>query len=145
MRKSFRHTLNSLIVILLTALVAACSGGTEPGTQSEIVNRYIDEDRYEEALGVLEGQDPEDPAVLELLEKTHLNYGLHNMNTFDAAEMRTRMNDALRQFAAVLRINPGNDVARAQIEQILQVYETIPERQPEEDVIAELRELGFNP
>ncbi|MEX0639158.1 MAG: hypothetical protein WD094_01755, partial [Balneolaceae bacterium] len=77
------------------------------------------------------------------LEKTHLIYGLYNMQTFDEGEMRTRMNEALRQFTEVLRINPENEMARAQIDQILGVYSTIPNREPEEDVVEGLREVGI--
>jgi hypothetical protein len=116
----------------------------EFNTLEEKVDYLIEQNMYEEALDELENEDIEDPGIRILLEKTHLNYGLHNMNTFDETEMRTRMNDALRQFTEVLRINPQNEVAQNQIRQILQIYDTIPNRQPEDDVIAGLREVGFN-
>jgi tetratricopeptide (TPR) repeat protein len=116
----------------------------EFNTLEEKVDYLIEQNMYEEALDELENEDIEDPGIRVLLEKTHLNYGLHNMNTFDETEMRTRMNDALRQFTEVLRINPQNEVAQNQIRQILQIYDTIPNRQPEDDVIAGLREVGFN-
>jgi hypothetical protein len=116
----------------------------EFNTLEEKVDYLIEQNMYEEVLDELENEDIEDPGIRVLLEKTHLNYGLHNMNTFDETEMRTRMNDALRQFTEVLRINPQNEVAQNQIRQILQIYDTIPNRQPEDDVIAGLREVGFN-
>jgi hypothetical protein len=116
----------------------------EFNTLEEKIDYLIEQNMYGEALDELENEDIEDPGIRVLLEKTHLNYGLHNMNTFDETEMRTRMNDALRQFTEVLRINPQNEVAQNQIRQILQIYDTIPNRQPEDDVIAGLREVGFN-
>ena len=125
--------------------LSACSGERiEYDNLNEKIDYLIEDNRYETALEILDEEDPEDPAVQTLLEKTHLNYALHSMNTFDETEMRTRMNNALRQFTEVLRINPENAVAQNQIEQILQIYDTIPDRQPEEDVIAGLREVGFN-
>jgi len=130
--------------LLVLALITACTNERpEFDSLGEEVDYLIDQDEYDEALNLLSSQDRQDESVQIMLEKTHLNYGLYNMNTFDEREMRTRMNDALRQFTEVLRINPQNSVARTQIDQILQIYETIPDREPEEDVIAGLREIGI--
>lgn len=109
----------------------------------ERIDLLIEQNRYETALEILNSEDKDDPEIRKLLEKTHLNYGLHSMNTFDQTEMRTRMNNALTQFTEVLRLNPINAVAREQIEQILYIYETIPDREPEPEVLEGLRELGF--
>lgn len=130
----------------VTLLLLAGCGNSEQqfGSIDEEIDFLIEENRYETALERLEGEDRSDPEILQLFEKVHLNYGLHSMNTFDEEEMRTRMNRALRQFTEVLRINDANVVARNQIEQILGVYETIPNRQPDEDVIEGLREVGFS-
>jgi hypothetical protein len=108
------------------------------------IDRLIEANEYETALELLRNMDTDDSEVRLQLEKTHLNYGLHSMNTFDQTEMRTRMNNALTQFTEVLRINPDNNVAREQIEQIMTIYETIPNRQPEPEVLEGLREVGFN-
>ena len=136
-----------LILILLVVIVAGCGNGNElpPGTLDEKVDRYIEQDRYEEALRLLDGEDREDPEVRLLLEKTHLNYALNSMSTFDAGEMRTRMNTALIQFVEVLKINPENSVARNQIQQILGVYDTMPDRGPEPEAVNALQEVGINP
>lgn len=108
------------------------------------IELLIEQDEYESALSVLENEDREDPEVQRLLEKTHLNYGLNSMNTFDESEMRSRMNNALVQFTEVLRINPNNSVAREQIDQIMGVYATIPDRAPEDHVLEGLREVGMD-
>jgi tetratricopeptide (TPR) repeat protein len=131
---------------ILTTSFIACNSDEIPEFNSldEKIDYLIEQNRYEDALNELQNEDSENPEIRVLLEKTHLNYGLHNMNTFDETEMRTRMNEALRQFTEVLRINPANEVAQNQISQILQIYDTIPDRQPEDDVIAGLREVGFN-
>lgn len=129
--------------IMVLSILTACSNErTEFDTLEEEVDYLIKHDEYDHALDLLSSEDREDESVKVLLEKTHLNYGLYNMNTFDEREMRTRMNEALRQFTEVLRINPQNSIARTQIDQILQIYETIPDREPEEDVIEGLREIG---
>jgi len=139
------HEIKSLSVLLIPVLLlAACSNDrTEHDNIEERIDYLIEDDRYEDALEALENEDRNDPEIRTLLEKTHLNYGLHNMNTFDETEMRTRMNEALRQFTEVLKINENNDMARNQINQILQIYDTIPDRQPEEDVLEGLREVGY--
>ncbi len=141
----YQHIVSRFIAMTMLIALSACSSDRiEYDNLNEKIDYLIEDNRYETALDILEEEDPDDPDIRTLLEKTHLNYGLHSMNTFDETEMRTRMNNALRQFTEVLRINPENDVAQNQIEQILQIYDTIPDRQPEEDVIAGLREIGFN-
>lgn len=105
----------------------------------------IGENRYEEALDLLKSEDTDNQEIQLLLEKTHLNYGLNSMSTFDAGQMRTRMNNALIQFAEVLKINPENEVARNQISQILGVYDTMPNRGPDPEAVEALSEAGIEP
>jgi hypothetical protein len=137
-------------VFLLAGLFVACG---QPDTEftadenlpiDQQVEQLIENNQYDTALSLLEGEDRNDPEIATLLERTHLNYGLHSMNTFDETEMRTRMNNALVQFTEVLRINENNVVAREQIEQIMMIYGTIPDREPEPDVLEGLREVGFD-
>ena len=134
------------LISLIAITLLSCSQTDDPQFESinEQIDYMIDQNRYEEALDYLDESTSDERERNRLREKVHLNYGLYSMNTFDEDEMRTRMNDALRQFIRVLEINSDNDVARTQIDQILQVYETIPDRQPEDDVQEGLREVGFN-
>jgi hypothetical protein len=137
------------LLLILPFLFLACSGSdndqlNENLTLSEQIDRLIENNRYEAALDLLTDEDRGDTEIRTLLEKTHLNYGLHSMNTFDQTEMRTRMNNALVQFTEVLRLNPDNSFAREQITQIMAIYSTIPNREPEPEVLEGLREVGFN-
>jgi len=139
----------SILSILLLALIFKACGNDTPYVDSDMpveqqVNILIEQDEYEAALRLLDDESMDSPQIMELREKTHLNYGLHSMNTFDADQMRTRMNNALVQFTEVLKINPRNAVAREQIEQIMGVYATMPDRGPETEVIDGLREVGFD-
>lgn len=135
------------LLISLLILVSAC-GGEDTFDENlpidEQVDMLIEADDYETALTLLEDEDRSDPEIRVLLEKTHLNYGMHSMSTFDADQMRTRMNNALTQFTEVLRLNPDNNVAREQIDQIMGVYATMPDRGPDEDVLEGLRDVGYD-
>ena len=140
-----------LTIICIGALLIFTACGSEDTPQldpnmplNEQVDVLISQNDYEAALALLDDKDRDDPEVQTLLEKTHLNYGLYSMNTFDATEMRTRMNNALTQFTEVLRINPQNTVAREQIVQIMDIYATIPDRSADEEVVEGLREVGFD-
>jgi hypothetical protein len=138
-----------LVVTSLFWLFTSCGNDSSKMVDENLplpqqIDRLIEANEYETALELLLNMDTDDSEVRLQLEKTHLNYGLHSMNTFDQTEMRTRMNNALTQFTEVLRINPDNNVAREQIEQIMTIYETIPNRQPEPEVLEGLREVGFN-
>ncbi len=139
----------SFFSLLLASLLAISCGEKSPSldpnmTVEEQVDILIEQDEYEAALDILASEDQSDPLVNRLREKTHLNYGLHSMNTFDAEQMRTRMNNALVQFTEVLKINPQNSVAHEQIEQIMGVYSTFPDRGPDEEVLEGLREVGYD-
>lgn len=136
------------LLFTISLMIIACSE-SEPESidpnlpLAEQIDLLIEQNRYSTALEILNTEDRNDPEIRNLLEKTHLNYGLHSMNTFDQTEMRTRMNNALSQFTEVLRLNPNNVVAREQIGQILSIYDTIPGREPEPEVLEGLREVGF--
>jgi hypothetical protein len=58
--------------------------------------------------------------------------------------MRDKMNSALRQYIEVLKINPDNEKATSEIEQILDIYSSFPDRSPDADVLEALKQLGFN-
>lgn len=138
----------TISTFLFLFLLISC-GESEPEVTDENlplpekIDQLIQQNEYETALSLLENENQDDPNIQRLQEKTHLNYGLHSMNTFDQTEMRTRMNQALLQFTEVLKINPQNDVARTNINQILSIYQTIPDRQPEAEVLEGLREVGI--
>jgi len=137
------------LITVLGLLVTACGNNTPDIVNEDLplpqkINRLIEANEYETALSLLSEEDRENPEIRLLLEKSHLNYGLHSMNTFDQTEMKTRMNNALTQFTEVLKINPQNRVARDQIEQIMAIYSTIPNRQPDPGVLEGLREVGFD-
>lgn len=142
-------TKRSIIYVFVLSMIFFSCGEESPEQNLDMsfedrVNLMIEQNEYEAALEMLSDEDQDDPQIAQLREKTHLNYGLHSMNTFDETEMRTRMNNALSQFTEVLRINPDNTVAREQIQQILDIYATIPNRSPEEDVMEGLRDVGFD-
>lgn len=137
------------LISLLLVMISACSSDNEPALDPNLplsvqVDLLIDQNRYEDALRLLSGEDREEPEIRLALEKTHLNYALYSMNTFDQTEMRTRMNTALIHFAEVLTLNPNNIVATEQIGQILAIYEMIPDRSPDPEVMERLREVGFD-
>lgn len=136
----------TFISLLVFSIIAfSCSSDIkEPENLNERIDFLIEKNRYEDALALLQNEDRNDDEILLLFEKTHLNYGLHSMNTFNQTEMRTRMNNALIQFIEVLKINQQNDVARTQILQIMDIYSTIPNREPEPHVLEGLRSVGYN-
>jgi tetratricopeptide (TPR) repeat protein len=133
--------MRSFFLIAFTFLFLACSSSDSPESVRSKVDAFIANDEYERALNLLESQESSQE-VRDLMEMAHLNYGMF-LEYRSEDEMRSRMNGALEQFTKVLRINPNNEKAISEIEQILGVYSTIPNRQPDEKVLAELRELGF--
>ena len=140
--------MRSLILLLCAITFINCAQDQQSTpvakTLSQQVDAFIQADEYTDALTLLAQQeDSEEVAMLK--EKTYLNYGLFlEYRDSDTTNMRDKMNGALNQYIEVLKINKDNEKAVSEIEQILGIYSTFPDRQPEESVLADLKELGFN-
>lgn len=135
-----------LSLFVMALLFISCSSNT-PEDVSKRVDQLIANDQYSQALTMLEDLNPNDTdADISLLrEKTHLNYGMYMMvRGPENSTMRDRMTSALEQFIATLNINPKNQQARSQIKKIMGIYNTMPDKSPGEDILSDLRELGFN-
>jgi tetratricopeptide (TPR) repeat protein len=135
-----------LLLSIIALLFISCSSET-PENVSDRVNQLIAEDNYTQALDILENANPEqtEADLPRLKEKTYLNYGLYlEYRGPEDSTMRDRMTSALEQFIEVLKLNPDNDKARQEIRQIMGIYNTMPDKSPGNDIIAELNELGFD-
>ncbi len=148
-----KRLLSILGISVLSISFMSCSSSSEEqnSTLSSTVDialqidKLVAEDKYTEALELLEGQ-PDSPEILALKEMTHLNYGLFlEYRDANVTNMKDKMNNALREYVKVLRINPDNEKAISEIEQILGIYATFGNRAPAEDVVADLEEFGFTP
>ncbi len=135
------------LIFLLSLITFISCSGDQPENLEETVNQLIAEDNYEQALEYIENADSTttDADLERLKEKTHLNYGLYlEYRGPEGSTMRDRMTSALEQYIAVLKINPNNEKATAEIEQIMGIYQTMPDRSPGEDIVNELNKLGFD-
>lgn len=135
-----------LSLLLFITLFIGCSDET-PQDLTKRVNQLIAEDDYQKAITLLEDANPDetDADIPKLKEKTHLNYGLYlEYRGPEDSSMRERMTSALQQYIEVLNINPENQKARAEIKQIMGIYNTMPDKSPGEEILADLRELGFD-
>ncbi|MDR9419897.1 hypothetical protein [Gracilimonas sp.] len=127
-------------LVLSIGLFTACSESSQSLDQQ--VDTLIAEQSFDEALALLEDQEASEE-VTSLKENVHLQHGIYLIYNADPASMRENANNALREFISVLEINPDNEKARAEIQQILNIYRTFPDRQPAQDVLDELEEFGF--
>lgn len=133
-------------LLLLISLFISCSNET-PEDLPKRIDQLIAEDSYEQALNLLNNTDTDETEadLNELKEKTFLNYGLYlEYRGPEDSSMRDRMTSALEQYIEVLSINPQNEKAREEIKQIMGIYNTMPDKSPGEEILTELRELGFD-
>lgn len=131
-------------LLLLSVLFFSCSSSTPEDLSGEI-DRLIAEEEYTRAIELLEKADDgeHEADIPELKEKTYLNYGLYlEYRGPEESSMRDRMTSALEQFIKVLEINPENEKARTEIQQIMGIYETMPGRSPGDKIIEDLQALG---
>ena len=134
-----------LLFFVMISFVA-CSSET-PENLPQRVDQLIAEDNYEEAIDVLEDADADETNtdLTTLREKVHLNYGIFlEYRGTEGTDMRDRMTGALEQYIEVLNINPDNQKAISEIEQIMGIYKTMPDKSPGEDIMEELKNLGFD-
>lgn len=144
--------MKKLFIIAVIVSFTACSQNEESQSNTEIaesaslterIDVLLDNDQYIEAVEILKNEEDSEEVLL-LREKTYLNFGLYlEYRDSNVTNMRDKMNGALRQYIQVLRINPDNEKAITEIEQILGIYSTFPDRSPDPDIMAELEELGF--
>lgn len=136
-----------LISLLTIGLTVACSQSetqnqeAEELTLEQQVEQHISEADFDAAMNAVEEASPENAD--ELKEQIHLRHGIHLIYNSQPAQMRESANNALREFIKVLEINPENEKARAEIDQILAIYRSFPDRQPEQEVLDKLEEMGF--
>jgi tetratricopeptide (TPR) repeat protein len=138
--------MRNFAIFLLIILFMGCSSES-PEDLTKEVDQLIADDNYTQALELINDADPEqtDADIPRLKEKTHLNYGLYlEYRGPEDSDMRERMTSALAHFIEVLKINPQNETARSEIQQIMGIYQTMPDRSPGEDILEELRALGFD-
>lgn len=134
-----------ILIALLVIGASACSQSQEQTSQNLAmqIDALIEKDMYADALNTLEGIEASEE-VATLKEKVHLNYGLYlEYRDSNTTNMRDKMNGALAQYVEVLKLNPDNEKAISEIEQILGIYSTFPDRSPDESIVQELQTLGF--
>lgn len=131
-------------LLLLSVVFVSCSSST-PENLSGRIDRLIAEEEYSRAIELLENADDREHEadIPKLKEKTYLNYGLYlEYRGPEGSSMRDRMTSALEQFIKVLEINPENEKARSEIQQIMGIYETMPDRSPGDEILQDLQALG---
>jgi tetratricopeptide (TPR) repeat protein len=130
-----------LLVLVLLSMVIACSKEEAPQTEQptvdlssmSLVDRviyHIDNAEFDEAFTVIKSADQNDPTVHELLLATHMSYAL-KLTYASLTDQRTRMPEALRHFRRVLELDPGNEQAKAEIEQIEGIYRSLNREIPQ--------------
>mgnify|MGYP006422797449 FL=1 len=110
-------------------------------TAESYINQSIDNDNYDQAITLL-ARHTNLPNYDQLKEKVHLNYGLF-YEYRGGGDMRSRMSLALRQFIKTLQVNSENPKARAEINQIMGVYSTFPNRTPPGGIVDTLQAMGL--
>lgn len=136
-----------LIAFCSLLLFVGCSSSDQPQDLGKAVDQLIAEDNYPTALEQINNADPATTEydLDQLREKTYLNYGLYlEYRGPEESTMRDRMTSALEQYIEVLKINPNNEKARSEIQQIMGIYSTMPDRSPGEEIVSELNSLGFD-
>lgn len=132
--------------LVLVVLFSSCAQQTEPQavTLEEQVAALVEEKKFDDAISLLKSADNNEPAVVALLAKTHLDYGIYIEYDNNDMAMRDKMTGALRQYIEVLKLEPENEKAIAEIDQIIGIYQTMPGRTLPVDILDELKARGLD-
>lgn len=132
-----------MALLVVGALACAQEQSKAPQNLAIQIDALIEKDMYVDALNTLDGLEASEEVSM-LKEKVHLNYGLYlEYRDSNTMNMRDKMNGALAQYIEVLKLNPDNEKAISEIEQILGIYASFPDRSPEPSIVQELQALGF--
>lgn len=99
---------------------------------------------FKEVVPQLEKQ--KNSQATQELAQLYLKDGIWNMyyGPYTAtAKMRLAVTAALKDFIHVLELDPGNQEAKHQITQIIDVYKTMPNKSVPQEVVPDLKKLGF--
>lgn len=132
-----------IVFVLLFSFLISCSSEQQADPQQIAATEEVQTPDFEAIISGLQDQQQTEQVKNEL-EQAHYNYGVYLIYNTDPSQMRVSANKALRQFISVLRINPDNEKAMAEIDQIMSIYASFPDRSPDEEIVQELRDLGFN-
>lgn len=105
----------------------------------------FDERLYKQVVAQLKQKNDEQSK--QLLAKVYLKHGIWSIYSGPSSgtgNMHQAVTQSLKDFINVLDIDPQNKEARDQINQILQIYRTMPDKSPDPSLIPKLRKLGFN-
>ncbi len=120
-----------LVMAVSVVMLAGCGNAEDapeadaPSTLEGQIQALVDDNNYEEALELLRTEDESETSVMVLLRDTHLLYGNWLMYHADEIHMTERMPRALAQFRRVLQIDPQNSQARANKQQIVEIYHSM--------------------
>ena len=101
------------------------------GPVLEQVQFLVDNNRFDQALERLKAEDTSEPEIRTALRDTHFLYGEWLMYHADSVAMNVRMPKALRHFRRVVEMEPQNEAAQANIQQIESVYRSMDRPIPE--------------
>jgi len=134
------------VVFTVLLLTTHCNSTTpkQPESIEQSVAALIEKNNYDQALDLLNKQDTTKAEIISLLVDTHYKYGIYLEYYEKTQTMRDKMTSALRQYIAALKLNPTHEGSIAEIQQIISIYKTFPDRTLPADIHRELSSLGLD-
>ena len=122
------------VIVALAGCQSEDSTDNSPYSSASLadqVEHYNQNEEYEEALQLLRQSDGDPEEITQMQETVHLNYALYLTHERAMEDMTHYIPKALRHFRRVLEINPDNQQAQEQRDQIEQIYRQLGRDIPE--------------
>ncbi|MFA6469847.1 MAG: hypothetical protein WCW35_13175 [Bacteroidota bacterium] len=122
--------------LFAAAIVALLIGCTEPKADAEKLNHanaMINTGEYDQGIQIMEElvkSSPNDPALKQSLISAHLKFGHYYMFN-DTLAPRVKYPSALKQYREVLKLDPNQQDAKDNAQQIIDIYKMMGREVPQ--------------
>ena len=122
----------SMIVLTAAALLIGCSEPKADAEKLNHANALVNTGNYEEGVKALDDMaktSPNDPALKQSLISAHLKYG-HFFLMNDTLAPKVKYPNALKHYREVLKLDPNNQDAKDNAQQIVDIYKMMGREVP---------------
>ena len=128
-----KHVL--ILAVIGVFAIVGCSQKKVDAEKLKAANALIESGKYEEGLGQLDEMakdNPEDVALKQSRITGHLKFATYYMYN-DTLPPKAKYPNALKQYRAVLKIDPNNENAKGNADMIINIYHSMGREVPEDN------------
>ena len=123
----------TLIIVAIVALLIGCSEQKADADKLNRANALVNTGNYEDGIKALDDMaksSPNDPALKQSLISAHMKFG-HYFMFNDTLAPKVKYPNALKHYREVLKLDPNNQDAKDNAQQIIDIYKMMGREVPQ--------------